>query len=244
LHPYDATHLIGLGYDTVPTQWGGTQNGGIKVDLYEVNYDKKCGDVGLTADEQAKCADGTYKGIIVKQLSTKTLGGVGSYSEALNNPRMFIWNASKKVLLLPATLYERDANYKTKDFYNGLFSLSIDLTSGITLTGKTTHIDMAGVEAQREKDCSQYSAISDEPQCKELLDGTMYCGPRETTYVPNYCFKDATVWQYIGDNSWNFQDQMIQRALYIGSQVYALSDSEISTHSFGNLDLLNSTDMK
>ena len=52
LHPYDATHIMGLGYDTTTNQWGGTQQNGLKVDLYEVNYDKKCGDSGLSADEQ------------------------------------------------------------------------------------------------------------------------------------------------------------------------------------------------
>jgi len=44
LHPYDDTHLIGLWYDTQINQWGGTQTAGVKVDLYKINYDKKCGD--------------------------------------------------------------------------------------------------------------------------------------------------------------------------------------------------------
>ena len=52
LHPYDANHIIGLGYDTTTNQWGGTQQNGIKVDLYEINYDKKCGDAGLSSDEK------------------------------------------------------------------------------------------------------------------------------------------------------------------------------------------------
>ncbi len=44
LHPYDDSHIIGIGYDTRESQWGGQQNAGIKIDLYEINYDKKCGD--------------------------------------------------------------------------------------------------------------------------------------------------------------------------------------------------------
>ncbi len=81
LHPYDATHLIGIGYDTKTNQWGGTQNAGIKVDLYDV------GDVANP-----------------KQLSTLTLGDAGSYSDVLSNPRLFVWYAKKNLLLLPATL--------------------------------------------------------------------------------------------------------------------------------------------
>ncbi len=46
LHPYaplelGVQYLIGIGYDTTTNQWGGTQNGGIKVDLYKVDYNKK-----------------------------------------------------------------------------------------------------------------------------------------------------------------------------------------------------------
>lgn len=74
LHPYDENHLIGLGYDTAENQWGGITNSGVKVDLYKINYDKKCGDSGLTDDEVKKCETGDYKGIIVEQLQTKTFG--------------------------------------------------------------------------------------------------------------------------------------------------------------------------
>jgi uncharacterized secreted protein with C-terminal beta-propeller domain len=42
LHPYDDTHLIGIGYNTSENQHGGTFNNGLKIDLYQVNYDKKC----------------------------------------------------------------------------------------------------------------------------------------------------------------------------------------------------------
>lgn len=37
LHPYDAERLIGIGYDTQKTQWGGETQGGIKIDLYNVS---------------------------------------------------------------------------------------------------------------------------------------------------------------------------------------------------------------
>lgn len=233
LHPYDANHLIGLGYDTKTNQWGGTQTSGIKVDLYTINYDKKCGDSGLTAEQVKKCASGEYKGIIVEQAFTKTLWGAGSYSEALSNPRMFVWNKDRKTLLLPATLYERDANYQTTDYYNGLFALKIDASAGISLLGKTTHIDMTGVEAARQKECAGYTGNTAEPVCKELWNGEMYCEPTGVnTYVPNYCFKDSTVWQYIGDKSWEYQASNIKRALYIGEKVYGFSDSKIGVYDW------------
>jgi hypothetical protein len=55
----------------------------------------------------------------VKQLHSLTLGEFGSDSEALHNPRMFMWNAAKKLLLLPATTYinEEENYYNHKDFF-------------------------------------------------------------------------------------------------------------------------------
>lgn len=125
-------------------QWGGTQNNGLKVDLYQINYDKECGDSDLTADEKKGCDAGDYKGIIVKQLQTKTFGSAGSYAEALNNPRAFVWNAKKNLLLLPSTLYSSkpETPYQYTDFFNGLLGISIT-PSGISEKFRVTQIDTA-----------------------------------------------------------------------------------------------------
>ena len=81
LHPYDANRLIGIGYDTKTNQWGGTQNGGLKIDLYNVS------DVANPRRE-----------------STLTLGDIGSSSDALWSPKQFVWYKEKNLLLLPVTL--------------------------------------------------------------------------------------------------------------------------------------------
>jgi len=39
---------------------------------------------------------------------------------------MFIWNKNRKTLLLPVTLYEKDEQWITQDYYNGLASIKID----------------------------------------------------------------------------------------------------------------------
>jgi hypothetical protein len=56
---------------------------------------------------------------------------------------MFVWNSNRNMLLLPATLYEKDDNWKTKDYYNGLFAISIDKDLGIEVENKATHIDIS-----------------------------------------------------------------------------------------------------
>lgn len=141
LHPYapienGVQYLIGIGYDTVTNQRGGTQNGGIKVDLYKVDYNKK--------DAKGN--------VLVSQTWTKTFGDMGSESESLRNPRMFVWNTAKKLLMLPMILQkpaggqdcsiQYDANgkeiskqcnpsYKQTTIFAGLKGITVDVQAGI-----------------------------------------------------------------------------------------------------------------
>ena len=240
LHPYDDNHLIGIGYDTKVNQWGGTTNDWFKVDLYQVNYDKKCWDAGLSEEEIKKCDTGDYKWIIVKQLQTLTMWENGSYSEALHNPRMFVWNSAKKTLLIPASLYVNDPlqEYQRIDFYNGLLSIEIK-PEGITKNAQVTHIDTTWLEEKRSEECGKYSKIiSGEPTCTTLLDGTEYCTAPEkitNTYVPPYCEAGTSLSQYLANKSWQFNQSFVKRALYVWNTVYAISDDKISSHKFGML---------
>ncbi|MDD2907756.1 MAG: beta-propeller domain-containing protein [Candidatus Gracilibacteria bacterium] len=233
LHPYDANHLIGLGYDTTENQWGGTINSGIKVDLYEINYDKKCGDSNLTSEEKTNCDSGVYKGIIVKQKYTKTFGGNGSTSEALDNPRMFMWKASDKKLFLPVSLYQSDKTdiYRYTDFFNGLLVMTIDNDSGIKENYRITHIDTAGLEDARVKECSKYTVDTTQNSCVKLINGTEYCENKVYSYVPKYCYAGSTVGEYLASVSWNYYQDFIKRGLWIGDNSYAVSNSYVSSNN-------------
>ncbi|NUJ97272.1 hypothetical protein HGA92_00620 [Candidatus Gracilibacteria bacterium] len=279
LHPYDENHLIGLGYDTSINQWGGTTNGGLKVDLYEINYDKKAESSSLDCTSYSfdacpnscvknECASACPPGaeictlqcvrkcenpsssasgyIDVKQLQSLVLGDSGSYSEALNNPRMFIWNASKKLLLLPAQLYYNYPNetYKRKDFFQGLIAINIDKI-GIKEKKRISHIDTTGLEQKRIEECKKYTVPKEsETTCKELLDGTIYCPPKETYYVPEYCYKESTIGSYLASQSWNFSQYFIKRALYIGDTMYSISDKKIQTTDINNFTDKESLELK
>ena len=235
LHPYDENHLIWLGRDTYETDYGATRNGWLKVDLYEINYDKKCGDSDLSDDEKTKCKSGDYKWIIVKQKYSKILWDAGSNSEATRNPRMFMWNADKNLLFLPATLYTKFTTdskskdyYRNKDFFQGLVTLKIDKNSGISEKYRLTHIDYSKIEEKRLAECSKYSTKKEEKQeCKKLIDGSTYCPPVRQRYVPKYCYADSTVWEYIANRNWNFRKSFVKRALWIGNSVYSISDEKL-----------------
>jgi len=121
LHPYDANRLIGVGYDTKTNQWWGTQNAGIKVDLYNVSDVKN-----------------------PKQEATLTLGDVGSSSDVLWNPRAFVYYKEKKLLLMPATLMtsagDPDNSYLAKSAFQWLVGLSLE-PGRITEKFRISHIE-------------------------------------------------------------------------------------------------------
>ncbi len=229
LHPYDENHLIWLWYNTTENQWWWTINDWLKVDLYQVNYDKKCWDAGLTADEVKKCDDGTYKWIIVKQLYSKVLWWYGSYSEALNNPRMFMWKSNSNKLLLPVTLYENYTTdiYRHKDFFQWLVTLNIDKDKWIEENYRITHIDATDLSTKRYEECKKYTTQSTEKKCVKLIWWWEYCEAADYNYVPQYCYADSTIWEYIANRYWDFSKSFIKRAIWIGNMAYTLSDDLI-----------------
>lgn len=197
--------------------------------MYEIHYDKKCGDNNLTVDEQKKCDSGDYKGIIAKQKYTKTFGGKGSASEATYNPRMFMWNAAKKKLFLPVQLRDYDDSYQSVGNFQGLLSLSIDKDTGINEDYRVDHLPKKELEAERKKKCTKY--IEKAKQCKTLLDGTQACGNPDTANIPNYCYQDATIYDYVNQSSWRNQSFFINRALWIGNNFFSLSPEKVQGNS-------------
>ena len=247
LHPYDENHLIWLGKDTYETEYGATRNWWLKIDLYEINYDKKCWDSDLSDDEKVKCESWDYKWIIVKQKFTKTLWDAWSSSEAEYNPRMFMWNSNKNLLFLPATLYTKfsKTDYRNKDFFQGLVTLNIDKNSWITEKYRLTHVDYKIAEEKRLEECSKYSVKPQEEQeCKELIDWSTYCPPVRQNYVPPYCYADSTVWEYIGNKSWNYRTSFVKRALWIWDDVYSISDEKLVKSDILTWAEKNSVEMK
>lgn len=246
LHPYDDNHLIWLWYDTYENKWGWTRNWGVKLDLYEINYDKKCWDDNLSDDEIKKCEFWDYKWIIVKQKFTKSIWDSWSYSEALRNPRMFMWNNSKNTLLLPASIYinESKESYNHIDFFNWLISLDIDKNSWISENHRVTHIDKTWLKEKRDNECKKYLEKNDENnECKKLIDGSTYC-PSRNNYVPSYCYEDSTLWSYIASKSWEYKDSLIKRALWIWNTSYAISNEKITSHDFNSWEKELEVDMK
>ena len=229
LHPYDQNHLIWLWYDTIDNWYWSPMNAWVKIDLYEINYDKKCWDEDLTSDEKLLCKEWTYKWILVKQLYTKTLWTVWSESEALYNPRMFVWNAKKNLLLLPARTYENydKKNYSYSWFYSWLYAMKIDKNSWIKEEFRISNIEESKFEDLRNEECKKYISDNKESsKCVKLIDWSEYCPSTNRNYVPEYCYEWASISDFIAHDSYKYHKYFTKRALYIWDYVYAISDAE------------------
>jgi inhibitor of cysteine peptidase len=124
LHPYDDTHLIGFGMDSTVINEGGTDRAktqGMKIAIFDV------GDVSKP----------------VQQFMT-TIGGVGTYSEVLDNHKALLFSKEKNLLALPVTENNYDSKTNiSQQSYQGAYIYKIDLVNGIKLKGKITHMDEA-----------------------------------------------------------------------------------------------------
>lgn len=78
LHPYDDTHIIGIGKETKQNQYGGMETVGVKVSLFDVS------------DVTKPVAVGTY-----------LIGGPGTESEILSDPKAFLFDKEKNILSIP-----------------------------------------------------------------------------------------------------------------------------------------------
>ncbi len=213
LHPYDSNHLIGLGYDTKTNKWWGTQNAGLKIDLYDISDFAN-----------------------PKQKYTLTFWDIWSSSEVLHNPKLFVWHASKNLLFIPATLYinalDPDNLYRNKDAFQWTITVKIDKDSWIKEQKRITHIDISWLEQKRIEECKKYSS-SIKPTCKKLIDWSEYCPP-VSSYVPEYCYENSPIWEYFANQIWNFNSSFIIRNLYLDNTLFTVSNEKIQSHDINN----------
>jgi uncharacterized secreted protein with C-terminal beta-propeller domain len=115
LHPYDATHIIGIGMQST--------RGGLKMALFDV------ADV-----RNPELVDEEY------------IGDYGSDSEVLDDPKAFLFDKEKDLLVLPVHIYEQQA-YTTGHYqvvpppleWSGAMVYGVNPQKGFTQKGKVIH---------------------------------------------------------------------------------------------------------
>jgi len=126
LHPYDETHLIGVGKETEEATYGDfAWYQGLKLSLFDVS--------NATAP---------------KQMDKTVIGDRGTSSQALSDPKAFLFDNSRNLLVIPVnlavvnrTLYEPGPSAYGEFVWQGAYVYNITLDGGFNLRGTLTHID-------------------------------------------------------------------------------------------------------
>jgi hypothetical protein len=122
LHPYDSTHIIGLGKETGTNDWGGVSTQGIKLALFDVS------DVENP-----------------KQVGKVEIGDAGSDSAALSDHKAFLFDKAKNLLVIPARVVRQDAARSEKligdqpQIWYGAYVFGVDPSAGFVLRGTVEH---------------------------------------------------------------------------------------------------------
>jgi len=133
LHPYDKTHLIGVGKETAESNIGDfAWYQGIKLALFDVS------DVTNPT-----------------QLSKYVIGDRGTDSLALSDPKAFLFDKEKGLLVIPVSLalvdnssgQAQDSSYG-QTVWQGAYVFSVSLNGGFILKGTVTHIDSLLLSSQ------------------------------------------------------------------------------------------------
>jgi inhibitor of cysteine peptidase len=138
LHPYDATHLIGIGKAAVDAEgedfaW----YQGIKIALFDVSDVNHPVEVG----------------------NPYVIGDRGTDSPVLSDPKAFLFDESRNLLVIPVSVARIDASQYPEGVppsaygepvWQGAYVLNVSLDQGLQLKGKITHIENP---ADPEQDC-------------------------------------------------------------------------------------------
>ena len=125
LHPYDETHLIGIGKDAIPSEEGDfSWYQGVKLSLFDVS------DVANP-----------------REVASYKIGDRGTESAALSDHKAFLFSKEKNLLVIPITLAELNASkyagveqFQYGDYtFQGAYVFNLTVESGFALKGRVSH---------------------------------------------------------------------------------------------------------
>jgi inhibitor of cysteine peptidase len=128
LHPYDETHIIGVGKNAVDSEEGNfAWYQGVKVALFDVSDPEN-----------------------PREISSYVIGDRGTNSDALYDHKAFLFSRSKNLLVIPIQLAEIDegeypegvpSNAYGEYVWQGAYVFDISLSGGLVLKGGITHCE-------------------------------------------------------------------------------------------------------
>jgi inhibitor of cysteine peptidase len=217
LHPYDETHLIGLGKDTVTTDNNGfAWYQGLKLSLFDVS--------DVTAPTE---------------VDKFIIGDRGTDSDALRDPKAFLFDKSKNLLVIPVNLYLVNPNYTDYGFPEKMVPPTTATPSKEPETNTPSAQPTPGFSSPSAYGQFVWQGVY---VFKVTAGGFELRG--NITQVDN-----ALTW--FNDpsnpmrNSYSFinYNQFISRAVYIDNVLYTFSDSRVQLNSLDSLALIAKIDL-
>jgi inhibitor of cysteine peptidase len=128
LHPYDSTHIIGVGKETATNDWGGVSTRGVKLALFDVTDVEK-----------------------PKQIDKVEIGESGTDSAVLSDHKAFLFDKNKNLLVIPIRqVTTAPVVQKPGDYYNqqrvwyGAYVFGMAPETGFVLRGTVEHGTASG----------------------------------------------------------------------------------------------------
>jgi uncharacterized secreted protein with C-terminal beta-propeller domain len=159
LHPYDETHVIGIGKDTE----GDIQEGeiqaaipaGVKLALFDVS------------DPENPI-----------ELSKYVIGDRGTESGALWDHHAFLFDREKNLLVLPVSVRESSHSSDRWSYgpqtFEGAYVFSLDTSSGFQLKAKVTHLTPSEISMMQSQGDYSYAPYDTQVQRSLYIDNTLY----------------------------------------------------------------------
>ncbi|MDD1713252.1 MAG: beta-propeller domain-containing protein [Methanoregulaceae archaeon] len=122
LHPYDATHIIGVGKETGTNDWGGVSTKGLKLALFDVSDTEH-----------------------PTQIDKVEIGDAGTDSAALSDHKAFLFDKGKNLLVIPARVVKNEPLVSDKygisrqNIWYGAYVFGVAPETGFTLRGTVEH---------------------------------------------------------------------------------------------------------
>ncbi|KDR93904.1 Secreted protein containing C-terminal beta-propeller domain [Peptoclostridium litorale DSM 5388] len=122
LHPYDESHIIGFGKETVQTKGGFTVEG-MKIGIFDVS------DVESPVQSHAI-----------------SIGERGTDSEMLRNHKALMFSSQKGIMAFPLTEMRKADEGWSQFYYQGAYVYAVDVEKGFDLIGKASHLSREDYE--------------------------------------------------------------------------------------------------
>lgn len=150
LHPYDATHIIGIGKETETNDWGGVSTSGVKIALFDISDIEK-----------------------PRLLDKVQIGDAGSDSAALEDHHAFLFDRAKNLLVIPIRAVTAEPVVKGENYsvhppvWYGAYVFGLSPETGFTLRGTVQH-------GRSESGYYYYGSSASEVKRSLYIDNVLY----------------------------------------------------------------------